>query len=279
MFDIAFLDEAAYWVNLAYIVLVCLTLATSVVVVFISHQRSALGGTDVERVQRDSEARIAAANQQSAEANQRAAALNAEAAQAQARAAAAALAEAQLRKENLQLAAELEREKNTRLQIEQKAAQQRAVPPPASQQAPAPQPSAQQPAARAVMQRAEDAVKAARAIASGGVRVLSAPQEEYLLSDVRQFAQKRVTVMALGDSEAGSLARQIASVLEKAGWQVFISPVGALVPPQYGVICTHNAGDAAAAALVAALRSANLIVYDRTETVDQVQLIVGLKPQ
>ena len=286
MFDIAFLDEAAYWVNLAYIVLVCLTLATSVVVVFISHQRSALGGTDVERVQRDSEARIAAANQQSAEANQRAAALNAEAAQAQARAAAAALAEAQLRKENLQLAAELEREKNTRLQIEQKAAQQRAVPPPASQQAPAPQPSAQQPAAQQPSAQQPSgqkppapAAEAQNPPPSAEPRVLSAPQEEYLLSDVRQFAQKRVTVMALGDSEAGSLARQIASVLEKAGWQVFISPVGALVPPQYGVICTHNAGDAAAAALVAALRSANLIVYDRTETVDQVQLIVGLKPQ
>ena len=95
---------------------------------------------------------------------------------------------------------------------------------------------------------------------------------------MRQFPQKHVTIIELGDSEAGALARQIASVLEKAGWQVFISPVGALVPPQYGVICTHNGGDAAASALIAGLRSENIIVYDRTEAVDQVQIIVGLKP-
>ncbi len=271
MFDIAFLDKAAHWVNLIYLVLVCLTVATSVVVVFVSYQRDALGGTDIQKVQRDSEARIATANQQSADANQRAAALNAEAARAQAQAAAAALAEAQLRKENFQLAAELERERNTRLQNEQKTAQLPAAAPTAVQQPPAPPPTAQQtPGAAAEAQNPQP---------SAEPRVLSAQQEESLLSGVRQFPQKHVTMVELSDPEAGSLARQIAAVLEKTGWQVFISPVGALVPPQYGVICTHNAGDAAAAALIAGLRSANLIVYDRTETVDQFQIIVGLKPQ
>ena len=57
-----------------------------------------------------------------------------------------------------------------------------------------------------------------------------------------------------------------------------VSPVGALVPAQYGVICTHSPGDGPASALVSALRSVNLVVYERTETVDQFQILVGLKP-
>jgi len=274
MFDVAFLDKAAYWVNLAYIASVCLTVATSVVVVFISQQRAAVRGTDVEKVQKEAEARIAVANQQSAESNQRAAVLNAQAAQAQAQAAAAALAEAKIRKENLQLAADLEHERNLRLQTEQTGAQQPSAQQTPAQQPSAPQTGAQQPPAQPTPAAAEPQ----NPQPSAEPRVLTAQQEESLLYGVRQFPQKHVTIIELGDSEAGALARQIASVLEKAGWQVFISPVGALVPPQYGVICTHNGGDAAASALIAGLRSENIIVYDRTEAVDQFQIIVGLKP-
>jgi hypothetical protein len=81
----------------------------------------------------------------------------------------------------------------------------------------------------------------------------------------------------LGDPEAGALARQISSVLEKAGCHVFGSRVGALVPAQYGVICAHRPGDGAASALISSLRSVHLLVYDRSESVDQFQVIVGLK--
>jgi len=247
MVDAAFLDKAAYWVNLVYIASVCLTMATSVVVVFISYQRAALRDFELKKVESQSQERIAVANQQVAEANQRAAASNAEAAEAQSKAGAVALAEAQVRKENLQLSIQLESEKALRLEMEQRAAQQQVTAGTGSQN---PQP-----------------------------RVLTAEQEGLLLEEMRNFGNMRVTITELGDPEAGSLARQIASLLERAEWRVVVSRVGALVPAQYGLICIHSPGDSAASALVSALRSANLIVYDRTETVDQFEIIVGLKPR
>jgi len=244
--DVAFLDKAAYWVNLVYVASVGLTMATSVVVVYISYQRAALRDFELKKVQSQSEERVAAANQLAAEANQRVASSNAEAAKAESKAADASLAEAQIRKENLQLSIQLEREKQARLEIEQRI-QQQAAAVPDSQSAPP--------------------------------RVLTADHETALLAEMRHFSKTQVTIIELSDPEAGGLARQIISVLEKAGWRVVVSRIGALTPPQYGLICVHRPADTAAAALVNALRSSNLIVYDRNEPVDQFEVIVGLKPR
>jgi hypothetical protein len=266
MFDVAFLDKAAYWMNLAYIASVCLILATSVIVVYISHQRATLRGLNLERVQKQSAERLAAANQQSAEANQRAAALTKEVADAQAKAAAAALAEARLQKENLQLSMDLERERSLRLEIQKRTTAQ----PPSAQQPLSPPAAADRSAAGTRESKTP--------LPPGQMRVLTAQQEEVLSGELRRFAEKSVTIIELGDPEPGSLARQLATILKGARWQVFVNHVGALVPPQYGVICTHTSGDDAASAFAKALRSAHLVVYERTNTVDQFQIIVGLKP-
>jgi hypothetical protein len=224
MFDLALLDKAAFWINLAYIASVGLTVLTSVVIVFLSHQRAALRDLELKKVQLQAEER---------------------ASEAQAKAAAATMTEAQLRQENLQLSTQLEREKELRLEVEQRASRQPSIDRTASQNPP---------------------------------RILTDEQEQLLVGEMRSFGEKRITIIELGDPEAGSLARQISAVLEKAQWHVVVSRVGALVPAQYGVICTHSPGNGPAAALVRALRSVNLVVYERTENLDQFQIIVGLKP-
>jgi hypothetical protein len=206
-------DKVAYWINLAYIASVCLTILTSVLVVFLSHQRAALKDLELKKGRAQAEKHIAA--------------------------------EAQLRKENLQLSIQLEREKELRLEIAQRAGW--------------------------------PTVGAGTASKNSRPRILTGEQEK-LLVEMRRFGEKPVTIIELGDPEAGSLARQIGTVLEKAQWHVVVSRVGALVPAQYGVICTHSPGDGPASALVGALRSMNLVVYERTQTVDQLQIIVGLKP-
>jgi hypothetical protein len=235
----AWLDKAGDWINLIYIASVCVTILTSLVVVFLSHQRAALKDLELKKVRVQAQERIAAANQ-------RAAAANAAAAEAQAKAASATLAAAQLRKENLQLSIQLEREKELRLEAEKRAGRQ--------------------------------PVGASSASQNPQARMLTAEQEQLLMAEMRRFGEKRVTIIELGDPEAGSLARQIGGVLEKAQWQVVVSRVGTLVPAQYGVICTHSPGDGPASALVSVLRSVNSVVYERTATVDQCQIIVGLKP-
>jgi len=121
-------------------------------------------------------------------------------------------------------------------------------------------------------------VRAAVAGPPGEPRVLTEEQLESVSSSLIRFAEKAVTIVELSDPEAAALARQIASALERARWSVYVSRVGALSPPQHGIICSHPANDAAASALVTALRSVNAIVYERTENLDQVRLIVGLKP-
>jgi len=72
MSDLALLDKVAYWINLAHIASVCLTILTSVVVVFLSHQRAALRDVELKKVQVQAEERIATAIEQFAEANRRA---------------------------------------------------------------------------------------------------------------------------------------------------------------------------------------------------------------
>jgi hypothetical protein len=234
MFDVVFLDKAAHWADLAYIVTVGLTVMMSVAVMYISHQRSALKDAEAKRLEAESAERVAKATQQYTEANERAASAEAVA--------------SQLRKNNLDLSNELEQEKRLRVAAEEKLAQQVSQPNPV-------------------------------AAANSAARTLTSDQTEMLAKTMGGFAGKRAALIELADPEAAALARQLTPALEKAQWTISVSRVGGLVPPQQGIICAHSPNDAAAAALVSMLRSLDLIVYERNENIDQMQIIVGLKPR
>jgi hypothetical protein len=245
--DPSYLDKAAYWVNLAYIATVCLTLIATVVVVFISYQRAAVRDVELKKVQADAARQVATANQLSAQASEHAASANAAASEAQSEAANATLAQEKLRKENLQLSIQLEQEKRLRLEVQERLAQQ-------------PSPG------KVIGQ-------------NGQPRVLTNQQEQALASTMRSFSDRRVAVIEIGDGEAGPLARQISAALSSGSWSVSVSRLGALVPPQYGIICTHGPADRAAAALVETLRSFDLTVYERNANGNsQFEILVGLKP-
>jgi hypothetical protein len=171
-------------------------------------------------------------------ANQRAAAANEAAASA-------ALAQEQLRKEILDLSVQLEREKRLRLEMEERILRQR----PVSRVSPETPP-----------------------------RVLTAWQENETVRILCEFAGTCFSVIEIEDPEAGPLARQIVRIALNAGLQAAVSRFGALVPAQYGIICTHGPKEPAAAALVRLLRSFNLLVYERAGTPGQVEIVVGLKP-
>ena len=109
-------------------------------------------------------------------------------------------------------------------------------------------------------------------------RVLTPHQEEEAVRILREFAGTCVSVIQIEDPEAGPLACQITRIVRNAKLQVEISRFGALVPAQYGIICTHESKEPAAAALVRLLRSFNLLVYDRAGTQDQFEVLVGFKP-
>jgi hypothetical protein len=244
MADIASLDNAASWVNMLYIALVTLTLLATVVIVVLSHQRLTAKEEELKRVRAEMQQRVAAANQRYTEAFERASKSDAALTKAQSDIAAAILAQAQLRKQNIQLSTELEREKQLRLEVEERVVRQPLL----------------------------------SANGNGRTHGLTTEQEESLLVEMRRFPEKRVTIIELADPAAGAMARQITTTLEKAQWNIVVNRVGALTPSQQGIICTHGPGDSAASAFVLALRSFNFIVYERTDSVDQFQIIVALNP-
>jgi hypothetical protein len=67
--------------------------------------------------------------------------------------------------------------------------------------------------------------------------------------------------------------------LQSANWTIHVSRFGALVPPQHGIVCTHDANNPAATALVKTLRSFDLTVYERSGAEGQFDILVGLRPQ
>ena len=179
------------------------------------------------------------------DAEKRVADANKRAAAADEAAASATRALEQLRREILTLSAELEHEKKLRLEMEERVLLQR----PLSRVSPETPP-----------------------------RVLTAGQEEEAVKILREFAGTPVSMIETEDPEAGPLACQITRIVRNAELQVAISQYGALVPAQYGIICTHGPKEPAAAAFVHLLRSFNLLVYDRAGTPGQFEILVGLKP-
>jgi hypothetical protein len=164
-------------------------------------------------------------------------------AQAESRSAAATLAQEELRKQNLVLSVQLEQERKLRLEAEERAARG----------------------------------AAAATTASPKPRTLSSEQAKVIASMLRGFAEKRVSIVELVDPEAGPLARQITSALSQAQWSPVVSRLGALTPPQFGIVCTHNGTDKAAIALVETLRSFSLTVYERkVEGLGTLEVLVGL---
>ena len=179
------------------------------------------------------------------DAEKRVADANKRAAAADEAAASAARALEELRKEILALSGELEHEKRLRLEMEERVLRQR----PLSRVSPETPP-----------------------------RVLTAGQEEQAVTILREFAGTPVSMIETEDAEARPLACQITRIVRNAELQVAISQYDALVPAQYGIICTHGRKEPAAAAFVHLLRSFNLLVYDRAGTPGQFEILVGLKP-
>jgi hypothetical protein len=233
----AVLDNAASWVNVVYIASVGLTVILSIVALFISHQRASIRDIEVKKIQAYSAQQIALANGRSAEAN-------AVAAEAESRTASATVAQEELRKQNLMLSMQLEQERKLRLELEERIARG----------------------------RFDEADRIC-----GAPRALTDEQDQTLVSSLRRFPHKQVSVVQIGDPEAAHLAEQILDALSKSQWTAVVSRVGTLVPPQYGIICTHSIMDHAAAAFVQTLRSFNLRVYERnSEETDQSEILVGL---
>ena len=239
-----FLDKATYWVNLAYVGSVCLTLVVSVLAVFLSQQRAAVRDAELKKVQAVSAQQVAQANEHTASAAQHTAEANALVAQAESRTAVATLAQEELRKQNLVLSVELEQERKLRVEAEERAAREVAAVTPSG----TPEP-----------------------------RKLSADQTQVIASTLRRFAEKRVAIVELVDPEAGPLAQQLTTALLEAQWSPVVSRFGALTPPQFGIICTHTGTDKAAIALVETLRSFKLTVYERkAEGNGTLEVLVGL---
>src|SRR5262245_48493543 len=97
MADSLMLDKAVYWVNIAYIASVSLTIVASVMIFYLSRQRVGLLDAQIKKAGYDSQRDAATANQKAAEAN-----LIAE--KAQAEKSQLAIREEQLKKQNLDLA-------------------------------------------------------------------------------------------------------------------------------------------------------------------------------
>src|SRR5215470_6136076 len=179
------------------------------------------------------------------DAEKRVADANKRAATADEAAASAARAQEQLRKEILALSVELEHEKRLRLEMEERVLRQR----PLSRVSPETPP-----------------------------RVLAAGQEEQAVRMLRKFAGTPVSMIETEDPEARPLACQITRIVRNAELEVATSQYDALVPAQYGIICTHGPKEPAAAAFVHLLRSFGLLVYDRAGGPGQFEILVGLKP-
>ena len=67
-----------------------------------------------------------------------------------------------------------------------------------------------------IEQRAVQPILGSTASQNPQRRILTAEQEQLLAEEMRRFGEKRVTLIELGDPEAGALAGQIGAVLEKA---------------------------------------------------------------
>jgi hypothetical protein len=156
----------------------------------------------------------------------------------------AALAQEQLRKEILALSVQLEREKRLRLEMEERVLRQRAV---------------------------------SRVGPEGPPRVLTAGQEEEGVRIMREFAGTNVSVIEIEDPEAGPLAGQITRIVRGAELLVEVCHFGCLVPAQYGIICTHGPGEAAAVAFVRMMRGFDLVVYERAGKAGEFEIVVGLR--
>jgi hypothetical protein len=102
-------------------------------------------------------------------------------------------------------------------------------------------------------------------------------QAQGLVHALRPFRGVSVSVMVMvGEAEAERFGQQLVSLLRAADWSATISTTGMLLPPPYGIICWHPAGDKPAEALIRSLKSFGLQVSE--ENGDTLRILVGLKP-
>jgi hypothetical protein len=132
-------------------------------------------------------------------------------------------------------------------------------------------------------QQRERAAKAERQLeelrARTEPRRLSASQRETIVSELRQFSGTSLSIVRLGDAEAGTFADDLIAVLKAADWSLSISLVGLMGMPQYGVVLDFkgNRPSPAMAALMAAFGKVGIPVPGRGPAAEDT-LLIGLKP-
>ena len=93
--------------------------------------------------------------------------------------------------------------------------------------------------------RRQEAEQRASAAASAAVaipkvpRIATSEQLQSVSAQLAAFRGVQVYMIELGDAEASRLSQQVIDAMHNAGWTVSVTRLGALVPPQYGIICTQ----------------------------------------
>jgi hypothetical protein len=110
-------------------------------------------------------------------------------------------------------------------------------------------------------------------------RRIDPSQHAKLVAVLQPFAGSVVALTKLGDSEAGTFADSIISVLTDARWHVNLTMVGTMSPPIYGLQCSINEQSQAAKTLAVAMRGLPTAVIISDPSLPIIaNLIVGLKP-
>ncbi len=122
-------------------------------------------------------------------------------------------------------------------------------------------------------------------------RFLTSRQRAALVASLRLHAGAGISIIRLGDAEAGQYADQIIGAFVDAKWHVHLSYIGTLSPPVYGVLCkepsqesdpvggaVHSLGEAVHSSFFKAGIPHALEIDHAGPSLNEVQLLIGLKP-
>jgi hypothetical protein len=122
-------------------------------------------------------------------------------------------------------------------------------------------------------------------------RFLTSRERATLVASLRLHAGAGISVVRLGDAEAGQYADQIIGAFVDAKWHVHLSYIGTLSPPVYGVLCkepsqesdpvgraVHSLGEAVHSSFFRAGIPHVLEIIHSGPSLNEVQLLIGLKP-
>jgi len=116
----------------------------------------------------------------------------------------------------------------------------------------------------------------------GRPRVLTEAQHKTLVGVLKRYPAQKISMVELGDPEAGAYAKNLTKAIVAAGWRVEIAWAGMLIPPRYGIVCeVVDPGNlpVAAQAIRDAFSEAGIPISIEGGSRSQINLIVGLKPK